>query len=108
MVGIMNMRKSTKGFYTLEASIFLPLVILAILTLGYFMRVEGTWERCVHGAVDESMLAASKSYDSVNAFAAVAAVSQRINEDLRTGHMKTGTPNSPFLYFCQCQLIKYV
>ena len=46
------------------------------------MRVEGAWERCVHGAVDESMLVASKSYDSVNALSAAAAVSKRINEDV--------------------------
>lgn len=82
MAGIMNTRKSTKGFYTLEASLFLPLVILAVLTLGYFMRVEGAWEKCVHGAVDESMLAASKSYDSVNALSAAATISKRINDDV--------------------------
>ena len=82
MAEIMNMRKSTKGFYTLEASIFLPLVILAVLTLGYFMKVEGAWEKCIHGAIDESRLAASRSYDTVNALSAAAAVSKRINDDV--------------------------
>ena len=82
MEEIMNMRKSTKGFYTLEASLFLPLVILAVITLGYFMRVEGSWEKCVHGAIDESMLAASKSYDSINAFSAPTSISKRINDDV--------------------------
>ena len=43
----------------MEAAIFLPLVLLAVLSLGYFMRVEGTWENCIHGAVDESALIAS-------------------------------------------------
>ncbi len=36
ITGNMDMRRNTKGFYTLEAVIFLPLVILAILSLGYF------------------------------------------------------------------------
>lgn len=81
MAGLINMKKSTKGFYTVEAAIFLPLVILAVLSLGYFMRVEGTWENCIHGAVDESALAASRSYDGINAASAGAAVSRRINDD---------------------------
>ena len=70
-----------KGFYTVEAAIFLPLMLLAVLSLGYYMRVEGTWENCIHGAVDESTLIASRSYDYVNAMSAGAAVSKRINDD---------------------------
>lgn len=70
-----------KGFYTLEAAIFLPLVLLAVLSLGYFMRVEGTWENCIHGAVDESVLAASRSYNEINAVSVGVMVSRRINDD---------------------------
>lgn len=70
-----------KGFYTVEAAIFLPLMLLAVLSLGYFMRVEGTWENCIHGAVDESALAASRSFDHSNAMLTGAAVSRRINDD---------------------------
>jgi hypothetical protein len=58
------MIRSTKGFYTLEATIFLPLVILAVLSLGYFIKVEGTWENVYHGAIDECSLSASKAYGS--------------------------------------------
>lgn len=72
---------SKKGFYTLEATIFLPLVLLAVISMGYFMKVEGTWENCIHGAVDESSLAASRSYDEINAASVGASVSRRINED---------------------------
>ena len=72
---------SKKGFYTVEAAIFLPLVLLAVLSLGYFMRVEGTWENCIHGAVDESALIASKSYDRGNAALVGPVVSSRINTD---------------------------
>lgn len=74
-------RNTKKGFYTLEAAIFLPLVILAVLSLAYFMRVEGTWENCIHGAVDESSLIASRSYDKVNAALIGPAVSRRINDE---------------------------
>ncbi|MDO4745627.1 MAG: hypothetical protein Q4B18_03630 [Bacillota bacterium] len=81
MVKRIHMKNDTKGFYTLEAAIFLPIVILAVLSLGYFMRVIGTWENCVHGAVDESMLAASKSYDGTSAYMAGRNVSERVIED---------------------------
>lgn len=81
MAKCMNMIKGTRGFYTLEATVFLPLVVLAVLSLGYFMKVIGTWENCIHGAVDESAVAASKSYDRVNALTVGAAVSKRINDD---------------------------
>ena len=49
------MKRNSKGFYTLEAVIFLPLVLLAVLSLGYFMKVEGAWENAFYGAIDESM-----------------------------------------------------
>lgn len=81
MARFIYMKKSTKGFYTLEASIFLPLVILAILSFGYFMKIEGTWENCIHGAADESAKIASMSYDSVNTALIGPAVSKRINDD---------------------------
>lgn len=76
------MRKSTKGFYTLEAAVFLPLVILAVLSLGYFMRIDGMWEQCIHGAVDESALAASRAYGGGSSLAVGNQVKNRIQEDL--------------------------
>lgn len=81
--GTKNITKNItkKGFYTIEAAIFLPLVLLAVLSLGYFMRVEGTWEKCIHGAVDESRLIASRSYNKINAMSIGPAVSKRINDD---------------------------
>lgn len=81
MAGHIDMKKSTKGFYTVEAAIFLPLVILSVISLGYFMKVEGTWENCIHGAVDESALIASRSYDEINAALIGPSVSARINDD---------------------------
>ena len=75
------MTKSTKGFYTVEAAIFLPIVLLAVLSLGYFMRVEGTWENCIHGAADESMLIASRSYDGVSYLNTGSRIKKRITND---------------------------
>lgn len=50
------------GFYTVETAIFLPLVILAVLSIGYFTKIDATWESAMHGALDESSLAASRAY----------------------------------------------
>ena len=75
------MKKSTKGFYTLEAAIFLPFVILAVLSLGYFIRIEGTWENCIHGAVDESAVIAARSCNGVEPYMTAEKVRNRILED---------------------------
>lgn len=78
----MVMRNSTKGFYTLEAAIFLPLVILAVLSLGYFMRIDGMWEGCIHGAADESAAVAAKAYGGSSTMTTGTRVKSRIMEDL--------------------------
>lgn len=76
-----HMKKNTRGFYSMEAAIFLPIVILTILSLGYFMKVEGVWENCIHGATDESILAAGKAYDGISVYSVGKNVSQRIARD---------------------------
>lgn len=78
----MAMRNSTKGFYTLEAAIFLPLVLLAVLSLGYFMRIDGMWENCIHGAVDESAAVAAKAYAGGASLTVGSKVKNRITEDV--------------------------
>ena len=75
------MKRNSKGFYTLEAVIFLPLVILAILSLGYFMKVEGAWENAFYGALDESTEASRKAYDGVSGLSVKQKVQQRIEEE---------------------------
>ena len=75
------MRNSTRGFYTLEAAIFLPIVLLAVLSLGYFMRIDGMWEKCMHGAVDESAAVAAKAYGGTVSPALGRKVKDRIKED---------------------------
>lgn len=81
MTGFMNMTKNTKGFYTLEAAVFLPFVILAVISLGYFIKIEGLWENCIHGAIDESSVIALKAYNNVEAAATAKRVSKRIIKD---------------------------
>ncbi len=75
------MKRNSKGFYTLEAVIFLPLVLLAILSLGYFMKVEGTWENVLYGALDESTAAARKAYDGVSGLLVKQKVRERVAEE---------------------------
>ena len=75
------MRNNTKGFYSLEASIVLPFVILAVLSLGYFIKVEGAWDNCFHGAVDESMKSAAYSYETGMAIINKGIIEKRIAED---------------------------
>lgn len=75
------MTKNTKGFYTLEAAIFLPVVLLAVLSLGYFMRIEGLWENCIHGATDESALIASRSIDGITHLNTRSRIMDRISEE---------------------------
>ncbi|MCQ2545405.1 MAG: hypothetical protein MJ144_03120 [Clostridia bacterium] len=47
------------GFYTVEAAIFLPLVVLAVLTLGYFLKIDSAWETSMHEALNKCNCAAA-------------------------------------------------
>jgi len=67
--------------YTREAAIFPALVILAVLSLGYFMKVEGAWENTVHAAVEESRITASKAYDNISSSAVAGNIKTRIKEE---------------------------
>jgi len=58
-----NISGSKKGYYTVEAALFLPLFILALLTVGYIIKVYGCNENVIHAAADESRDAASRAYN---------------------------------------------
>ena len=75
------MRRSTKGFYTVEAAIILPILILTLLAIGYFIKVEGTWENVIHGAVDETQHSALKAYDNISDKGVTFKVLKRIKRD---------------------------
>lgn len=47
------MIRNTKGYYTVEAAVFLPVFLLAVLTLGYFVKAAGVQSDVIHAAADE-------------------------------------------------------
>ena len=55
MTGFIN----KKGSYTIEAAICLPIVMLAVLTLGYFLEADSAWENCMDAALRECSYAQS-------------------------------------------------
>lgn len=75
------MRNSTKGYYTLEAALFLPLILLTVLSLGYFTRVEGVWENCVHCAADESCRAQAMAWDGISGRTAAVRIIRRVRAE---------------------------
>ena len=81
MARCMDMKRNSRGFYTLEAAIFLPLVILTVFSLGYFIKVEGTWERCFYAAIDESTKASLKAYDGISYRGVENKIKERISSD---------------------------
>lgn len=46
-------KNSKRGSHTIEAVLILPLIILAVLSLGYIMRADSMWENCFFSATDE-------------------------------------------------------
>ena len=73
------MIKSTSGFYTVEAAIILPLVILAVLTLGYFLRADAAWESSMHAVYDESSYSQAAACSNVSKAAAGLRIKRRLN-----------------------------
>ena len=51
-----------KGYFTLEAAIFLPIFIIAIAALGYFIKIFSTAENITFSAVDETAHLAAQAY----------------------------------------------
>ena len=59
----MNMSRSTKkGFLSVEASIFLPLFVIAVLTFGYLIKVAVAQESVMHTMTDEARRLGMHSY----------------------------------------------
>ncbi|MGI6721952.1 MAG: hypothetical protein ACOX4I_05305 [Anaerovoracaceae bacterium] len=57
------MTRNTRGYYTVEAAIFLSIFIITVLTIGYFIKVAGAQEDVMHAAADEGRLAAAYAYN---------------------------------------------
>lgn len=52
-----------KGSYTVEAAICLPLVLLAVITLGYFIEADSAWENSMNAAFRECSYAQCSGLD---------------------------------------------
>lgn len=50
-----------KGYITLEAAIFLPIFIIAVLTLGYFIKIYSTAENITYAVLDETSYLAARA-----------------------------------------------
>ena len=59
----MKQMNSKKGVYTIEAAICLPLVMLAVITLGYFIEADSAWENCMNAAFKECSYAQASGLD---------------------------------------------
>jgi len=58
------MSKNTKkGFLSLEASIFAPVFIIAVLTFGYLLKVTVAEENIMHAMTDEARKLSAYSYN---------------------------------------------
>lgn len=55
--------KNKKGVYTIEAAICLPLVMLAVITLGYFIEADAAWENSMNAAFRECSYAQCSGLD---------------------------------------------
>lgn len=51
-----------RGSYTVETALFLPVFIIAVVSVGSVIRVIGVCENVNHTAVDETALIAAESY----------------------------------------------
>ena len=65
MIGNMRFMKTgyKKVVYTIEAAICLPLVMLAVITLGYFIEADSAWENSMNAAFLECSYAQSSGIE---------------------------------------------
>lgn len=54
--------KNKRGYYTVEAAIVVPIVIIAVFTIATFGRVYGIYEKVVFAGVDSARAAMINSY----------------------------------------------
>lgn len=78
-----------RGAYAVEAAIFLPIFILAVLTLGYMVKIIGVWENVNHGAVDQVTYSASKAYVEKTSIGDRSGIISRVeDENPAVSHLK--------------------
>ncbi len=72
--------KSRQGSYVLETAVILPLIVLCILSLGYFTRVLGVWENCFYCALDETGKAQAMAWDGASIYGAKLRIENRLEK----------------------------
>lgn len=55
-------KRKRNGSYTVEAALILPVFLVAVLTIGFLIKVIGGAECGMHAAADEARLAAANAY----------------------------------------------
>lgn len=70
-----------RGSLTVEAALLLPLVLLMLLSFGFFVRVQLAWENLTHCAVDESGYAASMAWDGIHGLTAKERIKNRLKNE---------------------------
>ena len=74
-------RHTKKGFLSLEATLFLPVFIIAVLTVGYLMKIVIAEEKIMHAMVDEGRRLSAYSYNIKTAPIFEASLRWRILEE---------------------------
>lgn len=70
-----------KGYLVLEAAIFLPVFIIGILTLGYFIKIYSTAENITFCIMDETGHLAAEAYGRKTAVSFPGRVEKRLKEE---------------------------
>ncbi|MDD4200326.1 MAG: hypothetical protein PHS19_02940 [Eubacteriales bacterium] len=83
-----------RGFYTVEAAIFLPLVILAVLTLGYYIRIDSLWETSLHETLDTCNRAAALGETGIHA----RSIHETVNLNLPAGFLNQAEIEGSIVY----------
>jgi len=72
-----------KGFLTVEAAILLPVFIIAILTIGYLIKVVSVEENIMHAMADEARKLSTHAYNFKIAPAFERSLQKRLSEENR-------------------------
>lgn len=60
------MRKDIRnGYVIVDAAIFLPICLIALLTIGFFIKVVGNVETSMHVIADETRVMSAKAYSGI-------------------------------------------
>ena len=73
-------RSKDQGYYTVDAAVFLPIFVLAVMTIAYLMNIAGAKGLLMHVAADEGAALAVTSYELPTDLALERQIRQRVTE----------------------------